>query len=359
MNTRSLWLAVPLLVLAGCGSESTPQANASIGASELPEAPGTRVEVAVLKDSEAQLAVELPATVAARSDAMLAVPSGGFVEGVDINVGDRVSKGKTLARIDSATRRYQLEIADAQAEQAEAEWARIQQLGDAVSKQQALNVETQAKVARANASMARLQLSRSVVKSPFTGQVVEVFVEAGEVAGPGTPVVRVVQTDRVTLELSVSGQDITQIVPGQVVRFRGQSLPGTFSGTISNISAAADPLTRTFKVEVDVPNPDGILLPGMLGRVNFERELSGSAITLPQDWLITRLDSTGVFVEQDGVAVWKEVEVALFARNQAVISSGLSAGDRVVSEGGRDLAEGDPLLVVRSGTCCSNGRIQY
>ncbi len=359
MKTRFLWLAVPLLALAGCGSESAPEASASVGASELPEAPGTRVEVAVLKDSAAELAVELPATVAARSDAMLAVPAGGFVESVDINVGDRVSRGKTLARIDSATRRYQLEIADAQAAQAEAEWERIQKLGDAVSKQQALNVETQAKVARANASMARLQLSRSVVKAPFSGQVVEVFVEEGEVAGPGTPVVRVVQTDRVTLELSVSDRDITQIVPGQVVRFRGQSVPGSYTGTISHISAAADPMTRTFKVEVDVPNPDGVLLPGMLGRVNFERELSSSAITLPQDWLITRLDGTGVFVEEDGVAVWKEVEVALFARNQAVISSGLSAGDRVVSEGGRDLAEGDTLLVVRSGECCTNGRVQY
>lgn len=359
MNTKLLWIAAPLLLLAGCGSESTPEANASIGATELPEAPGTRVEVAVLADSAAQLAVELPATVGARSDATLAVPAGGFVEGISVKVGERVGKGKSLARIDTATRRYQLDIAEAQAEQAEAEWARIQKLGDAVSKQQALNVETQAKIARANASMARLQLNRSVVSAPFAGQVAEVYVEQGEVAGPGTPVVRLVQTDRVTLELSVSDRDITQIVPGQVVRFRGQSVPGSFTGTVSNISAAADPRTRTFKVEVDVPNPDGVLLPGMLGRVSFERELAGSAITLPQDWLITRLDGTGVFVEEDGVAVWREVEVALFARDQAVISSGLSAGDRVVSEGGRDLAEGDPLLVVRSGTCCTDGRIQY
>ena len=101
------------------------------------------------------------------------------------------------------------------------------------------------------------------------------------------------------------------------------------------------------------------MMPGMIGRVELERELSGDALTIPQDWLITQLDGTGVYVEEDGVAVWKPVVVERFVRDQAVIASGLQDGDRVVSEGGRELAAGDALMVVRAGECCVGGRVQY
>lgn len=360
MRASPLISAASLLLLVACGAESDAPANAEpVGATELPDIGGTRVEVAAVKSGEASVSLSLPATVAAKADANLAVPAGGFVEAVNVSTGDRVSKGKVLARIDVATRRYQHEIAEAQAQQAEAEWQRVQKLGDAVSKQQALSVETQAKVARANAEMARLQLNRSVVSAPFAGQVVDVYVEEGEIANPSAPVVRLVRTDRVTLEVSVSDRDISQVSMGQSVRFRCQSVPGAFSGTISAISPAADPMTKAFAVEVDVANPQGSLMPGMIGRVELDRELSTTALTIPQDWLITKLDETGVFVEDNGVAVWKPVEVERFVRDQAVIASGLQDGDRVVSQGGRELAAGDALMVVRAGECCVAGRVQY
>lgn len=355
-------LLLPLLgALTACGGADAqgdgPPPNAL---TVLPDAPGTRVEVAVVQAQSASLSLELPASVAASQDATLASPMGGYVEEVLVTSGQRVRKGQVVARIDASSRRYQHQIAEAQAVQAEAELARIQALGDAVSAQQVLAAETNATVARANADLARLNLSRSVVTARFSGEVADVFVDPGEVAGPGSPIARLVRTDRVTLELSVSDRDVGQISEGQLVTFRCQSVPGSFNGVVASVAPAADNNTRTFQVDVDVANPDGTLRPGMLGRVGFDRSVADEAVVIPQDWLVTRLDSSGVYVVgDDGAAVWQDVTVQLFSRDQAVLSSGLEPGDRVVTQGARGLAVGDPLLVVREGTCCQDGRVAY
>ncbi len=346
-----------LLSLMSCSDSSAEGETRE--AMDLPDAPGVRVETAVLKPAEARVELSLPAEVLASSDSTLAAPLGGYVEGVLVEAGQRVRKGQVLARVDVRTRAAQTEIATAQAEQAEAELERILALGDGASDQQVLATRTQARVARANADLAEINLQRGVVVAPFSGRIAEVFVEVGEVAGPGTPVVRVVRTDVVTVEVSVNDRDVSQLQIGQEVEFRTQSLPDVFEGTITNVGAAASTKTRTFRAQVEIPNPDDELLPGMLGRVSLRRILADEAIVIPQDWIVTALDSSGVFVDHAGVAQWRELDIASFAADQAIIEDGLQVGEAVVSVGGRDVTDGDALIVVRSGTCCDNGQVVW
>lgn len=346
-----------VLSLLSC-SDSTAEAEQR-DPIDLPDAPGVRVETAVLQPAEAAVELSLPAQVGASSDSTLAAPMGGYVEAVLTESGSSVRKGQVLARVDVRTRAAQREIAIAQAEQAEAELTRIRALGDGVSQQQLLAVETNARVARANADLAEIALQRGVIVAPFSGRVADVFVEVGEVAGPGAPVVRVVRTDIVSLQVSVNDRDVSQLEIGQEVEFRTQSIPEAFTGVVTNVGAAANTKTRTFTAEVEVANPDGALLPGMLGRIALRRILAEEAIVLPQDWIITALDSSGVFVDADGTAEWRELDISSFAADQAVITSGLEPGEAVVSVGGRDVSDGDALIVVRSGTCCENGQVVW
>ncbi|MCP4809675.1 MAG: efflux RND transporter periplasmic adaptor subunit [Proteobacteria bacterium] len=346
-----------LSALTGCGGEGAEVATQE--AIALPDAPGVRIEEAVVQAQTARIELSLPAQVEASSDATLAAPMGGYVEYVGVAPGDHVKKGQALARIDARSRKAQHEIASAQSEQADAELARVQALGDAVSAQQLLAAETQARIARANADLAKVNLNRSAIVSPFAGRVADVFIEVGEVAGPGTATVRVVRNDTVTLDVSVNDREIAQLATGQSVEFRTQSLPDVYTGRITSIGAAADTRTRTFSAEVEVPNPDRDLLPGMIGRVALEKTVAEDAIVIPQDWVITGLSQTGVFVDVDETAVWTPIEISDFVGDQAVVSAGLTAGDAVITKGGRDLADGDPLIVVRSGVCCDDGQVAW
>lgn len=356
---RVLATSLALSLLMACGPETTEEAGAELAAMDLPSAPGVRVETATVQPTAAQVDFSFPAQVTASQDSTLAAPMGGYVEQVLVDPGQTVRKGQALARVDTRSRKAQLEIAEAQAEQAQAELGRIEKLGDGASKQQLLAAQTQARIADANAELARIGLQRSVMVAPFSGSVAEVFIEQGEVAGPGVPALRVVRTDTVTLAVSVSDKDVPLMDIGQKVGFRSQSLPDSFEGTITNIGSAAASATRTFTVEVEVPNPQGLLRPGMIGRIAFERDLADQAVVIPQDWVVTTLTETGVFIDAEGVAEWRPVELDAFARDQVVVRSGLEAGDSVITLGARELAPGDPLIVVRAGVCCEDGRVVW
>ena len=356
---RVLATSLALSLLMACGAESSEEAVADLQAMDLPAAPGVRVESAVVQATAAQVDLSFPAQVLASQDSTLAAPMGGYVEQVLVDPGDSVRKGQALARVDTRSRGAQLEIAEAQAEQAAAELERMEKLGDGASKQQLLAAQTNARIATANAELARIGLQRSVMVAPFSGSVAEVFIEQGEVAGPGVPALRVVRTDVVTLDVSVSDKDVPLIDVGQDVVFRAQSVADSFQGTVTNIGSAAASATRTFRIEVEVPNPEGTLRPGMIGRIAFERQLADQAVVIPQDWVVTTLTENGVFVDADGVAEWRPVELDAFARDQVVVRSGLNAGDAVITTGARSLAHGDPLIVVRSGVCCEDGRVAW
>jgi len=345
------------LLIFSCSSADAVVDNTE--AMDLPEVPGVRVEVAEVQPSPAMVRLSFPAVVASPNDVTLAAPRGGPVESVLVQPGDRVRRGQVLARIDAAATRQQVVIAEAQAHQASEEYERLKKLGDGVSPMQLLAAETQATVTEANAEMARLAHARTVITSPVDGEVAWVGIDRGESANPGAPLVRVVSTDPLELTLSVSDRDLPLLELNSTVQFQSQALPGLVEGTLTHIGPAADPDTRTFSATVTVDNPDGALKPGMLGRVAVGRVVDEQALVIPQDWVVTRLDGTGVYVNDGNVAAWRTIDLGTYIEDQVVISDGLEAGDQVISKGGRDVTAGDPLIVVRQGVCCTAGRVNW
>lgn len=339
-----------LLALAGCvGSEHASDPR------EVPSAEATRVEVVTLEAAPAALSLSLPGEVEGSRDALLA-SGGGLVEAVLVRPGDRVRKGQTLLRIDVNLVSAQVDQAEAQHAQAAAALKRVQQLGDMASSSQRIDAETAEKVASAGVRQARAQLDRARITAPFDGVVADVAVEVGESANPGAPVLRLVQLDPVLVTLAVSDRDVVSLSAGSPVTVAASARSGSFPGTIRHVAPAADMRTRAFPVEVEVPNPDERLLPGMIARVSFEQALSDDVLVVPQEWIVTRRSEHGVFVEVEGTAVWRPVELGAVIRHDVVVEQGLSPGERVVITGHRDLIDGDPLLVARAGTCCREGR---
>jgi len=130
-------------------------------------------------------------------------------------------------------------------------------------------------------------------------------------------------------------------------------------GEVKLIKPAADIRTRTFVAEIVVPNEDRLLLPGMIANVQLSADLEGEDLVIAQDWLVTKPDALGVFVNEGGRAVWRPVDVGAIVRDRVVIKSGLKRGEELVITGHRDLADGDPLLVARRGRCCTEGRVVF
>jgi membrane fusion protein (multidrug efflux system) len=357
LRTAALSPLVLVLLTSACaGGEA---ATAPTPAGEVPQSPGARVEVAVVQASAAKLDIRLPGEVTGSRDALLAAPAGGFVERVVVEPGASVSQGQALAYVNSGIFAAQYEQAAAQATLARSELERVRAMGDLASKAQLQGAETQHAIAQANLKMAAIQASRAVIKAPFDGTVTQIDLEVGEVVNPGQPVARVVALDPIHVTVSVADRDVGLLKPGMPVMVSADAAAGSFQGVVHNVDLAADLESRSFLSKVQLPNPDRQLLPGMIATVAIAADLGGEAIVLPQDWLVTGTQGTGVFVDREGKAAWQPVRAGALVHDQVVVAEGVTAGDRVIYVGHRSLAEGDPLIVSREGVCCEAGRVIF
>jgi membrane fusion protein (multidrug efflux system) len=355
--------AVPLLVAlatAGCGDAGAEHsATAGGDVASVPAASGTRVEAATMAPSGASLQLRLPGEVAGSRDALLATASGGYVESVRVERGAFVKKGQTIATVNTSVYAAQRDQAGAAYELAKNDLGRVEAMGDLASESQRDGARTQVATTKANLRLAQLNVARSVVSAPFAGTVTHIDLEVGEVVGPAAPVARLVRLDPAFVTVAVADRDISVLREGMEVSVSVDAVPGVITGNIRSIDKAADTQTRAFRVEVELPNPDHRLLPGMIASVSLSAEVEEGAVILPQDWLVTTMDGIGVFVVEEGVARWRPVEAGTLVHDQIVIRSGLENGETVVINGHRSLADGDSLIISRQGTCCTNGRATY
>lgn len=357
---RLLLLGLLPLILAGCGEADADVADAvGPGVAAVPRATEVRVEVVTLERSQALLDIAVPAEVNGHRDALLASPTGGFVERVYVEEGDRVTRGQPIAAIDRASATARRAQAEAQLEQAEAELGRTEKLGDLASEQQLGGGRTQVKLAQASYDLAQIAWQRALITAPFDGVVGQIAIETGEVASPGSPVARVVQLDPIELTMSVSDRDVVGLRAGMPVAVQTDANAEIFTGTLQAISPAADLKTRSFMVKATVENPDEKLLPGMIARVAMAEVLASDSVVIPQEWLVTRIDGIGVYVVEEDIARWRPVTAGKIVHDQVVIDRGLVVGETIVSTGHRSLADGDPLLIARRGTCCEDGRATF
>ncbi|MCA9583432.1 MAG: efflux RND transporter periplasmic adaptor subunit, partial [Myxococcales bacterium] len=252
-----------------------------------------------------------------------------------------------------------LEQAQVELRAAERELKRAKAVGDAIAESNLDAAETRHAAAKAAVATARVGVARAAIRAPFAGTVASVAVEQGEVAPPGSPVVRLVQLDPIKVKVNVSDREVVALKEGMDAHVSTGAQSKDFMGKITHINPAADLRTRSFEVDVEVPNPDHLLRPGMIATVRVSEEVVSSDLIIPQDWVVTRLDGIGVFVEKDGVARWQPIVLGDVVREQVVVKEGIAPDTRVIYKGHRELVDGDRVLVARSGVCCTEGRIQY
>jgi RND family efflux transporter MFP subunit len=361
----SILVSGTLLGVVGCkpnGGKAEPEPTSNAASTARPAmapARATRVEVAVLAASREGGELRLPGEVEGSRDALLAAALGGFIEQVKVKVGDKVRAGQPLIAVDSASHTARLNIAKVELTAAERELRRAKELGSALPKAQLDAAETRLAAAKANIQSAQVAVARSIVSASFDGTVVQVDAEVGEVAAPGAPLVRLVQLDPARVTVSLSDRDVLAVKAGQEVLVTTEGRPDPFAGTVKRVRQAADLRTRTFIAEVDVPKGEGALLPGMIALVSVPIAAGDDRISISQDWLVTKLDGVGAFVDDGGVARYRKLTLGPVQGRSVVVERGLSAGDRLVVTGHRELADGDALIVAREGRCCTNGRVDF
>lgn len=342
MGTR--WLIALVLILAGCGSKEEPAAVVSTASQRT-----IQTAVVEAKHTSVPIRVEVTGQVAPLFQATLSSRIQGTIDELLVREGVKVSKGQLLIQLDSRDLEADLARADAEVENTKVQLDRMNQLyaQDAVSKQEMENAIRSYKVAEANRKAVEAQLSYTAVRAPFDGIITEKKVEAGELASPGQPLLKMEDPQRLRLEATVAEGDLKSLSRGDKIPVTIDALGRpAFIGTVSQILPAGDPQTHTFMVKVDLPKTAG-LKTGMFGRFPLEKGTT-HAILVPSTAVVERGELNSVFVVgEDRIARLRWIKLGRRYEKQVEILSGINEGERIVMDGSRGV-DGAAVQVVET-----------
>jgi RND family efflux transporter MFP subunit len=183
------------------------------------------------------------------------------------------------------------------------------------------------------------------VVAPFDGVITQRNIDVGSLvqadAASGTFLFTLMHSDTIRIQLHVPQDDAFGVVPGTQAIVRVPELAGRdFPGTVTRIADALQPGTRTLLTEIDVPNPDHALSPGLYCRVELKIPRKTPSLIVPSEAIIFNREGLSVAVVEDGVVHIRNITSVRDLGTSVEVSTGVSSGDRVVLNPQVDLADG-------------------
>ncbi|GAB4340927.1 MAG: efflux RND transporter periplasmic adaptor subunit [Candidatus Abyssubacteria bacterium] len=293
--------------------------------------------------------IELPGEVEPYIATEVPAEVGGRIDWIGPKEGDLIEKaGAPILRIDQRTFQAQVDEARAAYELAANHCKRAEELHQRgiISNEQLDQCKAEVATSAARLEMAQVQLQKATVRAPMVGVLNKSYFEVGEYVNPGARVADIVVIDPIKILVKTPEKDIPYVHLGQKAGLTFKLLEGkTYEAAVTYISVVGDRATRTYEVELTVANPAREILPSMIATVKILRREIPDALTVPLFSVIPRGDYKSVFVEKNGRAEERQVELGILDGDRVQILTGLHPHDRLIVEGHRELADGAAVRV--------------
>jgi RND family efflux transporter MFP subunit len=322
--------------------------------------------------------ITLPATTSAFAAANIYARATGYISRRDVDIGDHVKAGQLLAQITAPELDHQISQSEATLAQLQATYQQAQanrdlanvtwgrdkplvekgwvtpQQGDTdrltLAAQNAAVAVAQANIKQQEAQLQVLHQQKDYqsVVAPFDGVITQRNIDIGSLvqadATSGTFMFTIMHTDVIRVQLYVPQEAVFGLKPGVQANIRVPELPGrVFPGSVTRLANALQPTSRTLLTEIDVPNPDGALTPGIYCLVDLKIPRSTPSLIVPSAALIFNQDGMSVAVVEDGVAHLRKINVVRDFGTSVEVNQGLREGEQVILNPSVDLAEGSKV----------------
>ena len=372
MPSRASFVLVSATLLAAC----SPQGGGG-GAPQAPPPP--EVGVVVVTPRAVGLVVELPGRLEASRIAQVRARAAGILQKIDFREGSDVKAGQRLFEIDAAPYRAAHDSAKAMLARAEANLTQAKALAEryqplleanAISKQEYVNATVAQKLAEAEVAAgkaavqtAKINLDQATVTAPIGGRIGRALVTEGALVGQGevTPLAVIQQIDPLYVNFTQSANDVLRlreaIASGRLkrapdgkavaVRVVLDELGAPVTGRLLFSDLTVDPGTGQITLRAEVPNPRGLLLPGLYVRVRLEEAQATDAILLPQQAVARANEGDTVkVVGADGKVSSRNVRLGRSQGEDWVVLGGLEPGEQVMVDGFQKLRGPGPVKPV-------------
>jgi multidrug efflux system membrane fusion protein len=375
-SSRNLWTTASSLALVA--AIAALQAGCDKAAPETPIVPVRTAEVKSINTGSTNV---YSANIQPYQQVDLSFLSNGYIVNIkqvrdadghirNVDQGDYISQGTVLAVVQEDQYQQKLDQAKASLAKANAEHERAKLSFDRMTilykagaatqpdfdDARAQEQSTQAAVDNANAQIAEAQLALSYcdLRAPFDSWVLKRNVDLGTLVGPATNGFSLADTHTVKAVFGVPDTAIGRIKLGSPQTVTTEALPNPFNGHVTAISAAADPKSRVYSVEVRIDNPQNLLKAGMIGSITIGTPSpAGGVMVVPISAVVRNpasLNGFAVFVTEgpgDMVKIQtQDITLGNTYGNMIAVESGLQMGQRVVTSGTNMIKSGDQVRII-------------
>ncbi len=337
-----------IILMAGCKSVTDKSAAQDKGSTEKSAIP---VKVITLEKTKIARTIDYTATILPYEEVNMAPSSPGRIEKIYVEAGDKVKKGDNLFLMDR-TQLYQLQLQLASLEKDLDRLDTLLKTGS-VKQQTYDQTKTQYDVLKTNVNFME---KNTLIKAPFPGIVTGKYFENGEMYS-GAPtslsgkaaIVTIMQVDPLKINVAISEQYYPLIKNGMKAEITADVYDNElFKGKVFRIAPTINSATRSFVAEVELPNKDNFLKPGMFVRVSMDLgEVETFVVPASTVLLQEGTNIRYVYTEKQGVAIRVEVLIGKrFDDKLEIISENLKQGTKIVTEGQSRLLNNDTIKIV-------------
>jgi membrane fusion protein, multidrug efflux system len=337
-------LAVSVLV-AACGKGNQ---DAAAGTDEEDTVP-IPVETSLPSRGDIFAVYAGTAPIEAYAEADVVAKVAGEVREILVEEGDDVKEGQILARLDGDKLRLELSESGARLQKLKRDYERNVDLKKKglISTGDFDKIQYDMEALEATYNLAKLELDYTQIRAPIDGVISERYVKIGNTIDVGDPVFRVTSLDPLVAYLHVPEREYRSIAEGQPAGIEIDALPGqTVQAAVTRVSPIVDPATGTFKITIEISDPERRIKPGMFGRIGIVYDKHQNALQVPRSAILEEGGHDSVFVVEDDKATRKPVTTGYSNKGMVEIIDGLGDTDRIVTVGQVGLREGATVTII-------------
>lgn len=323
--------------------------NSEIGEPKTTEgsAQATNVKGMVLYAQKFNDNISLSGTIEANEQIEIRSEVSGVVESINFKEGSKVSQGQVLFKVNDIELQAQLsKVQTAQKLASENERrAKLLLEKQAISQEEYEIVSADFQSASAESQLIQAQLSKTVVRAPFSGTIGLRSISKGTYVTSVTPIAKLVNTSKIKITFSIPEKYTSQVSIGSELTFTTSDSKQEHEAKVYAIEPEVEIATRTLKMRAIAENKDGKLYPGTYANVILPLESIDNALMVPSESLIPVQNGKRIFISEGGKA--KEIDVEIGARtgNEVRVISGLKVGDTILTYGVMALKNGTPVTI--------------
>lgn len=271
----------------------------------------------------------------------------GIVESINFSEGGRVSQGQPLLRINDAELQAQLAQAQTRNNLAAENERRAKLLleKEAISQEEYDIASADFRTAESQIQLIKAQLSKTVIRAPFSGRIGLRNISKGSYVTPATVIAQLVNTNRLKVSFSIPEKYANRVKVNNQVKFNVQGVQGEFTAKIYATEPAVEANTRTLLVKAITTNNSDNIIPGTFANIIFPLETLENGLLVPAEALIPVQNGKKLFVMKNGSANEVMVETGARTDEDVLITSGIQAGDTVLTSGVMSLRNGSKVNV--------------